>query len=53
MNGVIEYNFSKIFHYKEGELKLEIKRDRVMDTEFKKGWMYYLQTDVNNIKKTW
>jgi len=36
------YNFSKIFHYEEGELELEIKSDRVMETEFKKGWLYDL-----------
>ena len=36
------YNFSKIFHYEEGELELEIKSDRVIDTEFKKGWLFDL-----------
>ena len=36
------YNFSKIFHYEEGELELEIKNDSVKDTEFKKGWLYDL-----------
>jgi len=36
------YSFSKIVHYEEGELELEIKRDSVKDTEFKKGWLYDL-----------
>ena len=36
------YNFSKIFHYEEGELELEIKDHSVKDTEFKKGWLYDL-----------
>jgi len=34
------YNFSKIFHYEEGELELEIKDNSLKDTEFKKGWLY-------------
>jgi len=34
------YNFSKIFHYEEGELELEIKDQNVKDTEFEKGWLY-------------
>lgn len=36
------YNFSKIFHYEEGELELEIKDHSLKDTEFKKGWLYDL-----------
>ena len=36
------YNFSKIFHYEEGELELEIKDNSLKDTEFKKGWLYDL-----------
>jgi len=36
------YNFSKIFHYEEGALELEIKDNSLKDTEFKKGWLYDL-----------
>jgi hypothetical protein len=34
------YNFSKIFHYEQGELELEVVSENLKDTEFQNGWLY-------------